>query len=74
MLCRARADGAVVRVLRVGLPARVADGGGEDALVLRGRVVLEEDVLCAPEAAGRERRDLGGAFACVRGREGDEQV
>lgn len=42
----------------VDLPAGVPDGGLEDALVLGGRVVLQENVLDAPEAACCERRDL----------------
>jgi hypothetical protein len=57
----ARAHVAVVRRPRALVPARVADGGFENALALRGRVVLEEDVLDAPEASSRERRDLGRA-------------
>jgi hypothetical protein len=55
---RAGADLSVGRVRRGGVPARVAHGGLQNALVLFGRVVFEEDVLDAPEAAGGERGDL----------------
>jgi len=37
----------------------VSDGGLEDALVLRGRVMLEEYVFDAPEAPCGERGDFG---------------
>ena len=64
MVRRARAHRLVVRVRRVLLPAGVSDGGLEDALVLLGREVLQEDVLDAPEAPSREGRHLGRAAAC----------
>jgi hypothetical protein len=56
----ARTHLAVARVLDV-LPATgVSHRGFEDALVLRRRVVLEEDMLRAPEAPVGE----GGDFGC----------
>ena len=73
MVGRAGAHCAVVGVLRIGFSASVANGGLEDALALRGREVLQEDVFCAPEAARGERRDLRGAVAWYReGRTGVE--
>lgn len=59
------ADGLVVRALDVFAPAGVADAGLEDALALRDGVVLQEDVLDAPEAACGEGRELGLAV-CVQ--------
>ena len=63
MVGRAGADLVVARVLRVLLSTRVPHRGLEDALVLLDGVVLEEDVLDAPEAAGGE----GGDFRCGSG-------
>lgn len=56
----ARADRPVGRAGGAGASACVSDGGPEDALVLGGRVVLEEDVLDAPEAACSEGGGVGG--------------
>ena len=50
----------LVAGIRDVLPASgVPDGGLEDALVLRGRVVLEEDVFDAPETSCCERGHFG---------------
>lgn len=56
----AAAHGAVVRVDRVGGAARVPYARGNDSLC--GREVLDEDVFGAPEAAGGEDGDFGGAY------------
>lgn len=64
MVRRARAHGPVVRVRRVLLPARVSNRGLEDALVLLGWEVLEEDVFDAPEASRREGCDFRCSVSC----------
>ena len=61
---RARAHRLVVGVLRALLAPGVADCRLEDALVLLGREVLEEDVFDAPEASRGKRRDFGRSAAC----------
>ena len=69
VLRRARAH-LLVRRLRGVLPsARVADGRLDDALVLGRRIVLEEDVLDAPEAAAGEGGELGLGGGWGRGRD-----
>lgn len=53
------ADGLVIGVRRRRFAAGVPDGRLEDALVLRRRVVLQEDVFGAPEAPRGEGSDFG---------------
>lgn len=55
---RPSADSGVVRVLRILLPACVSNRRLQDSLVLSNRIVLQKNVLYAPEASCGERCNL----------------
>lgn len=56
----ASADGLISRVCCVLLSTSISHSSPQDALVLCGRIVLEKNVLCAPETP----RSEGSYFAC----------
>ena len=56
----------------IGVSSGVPDGGLEDPLVLRRRVVLQEYMLHSPEATARKRGDFGSDFSCTAGEKWDE--
>jgi hypothetical protein len=58
-----RADQTVIGVLRVLVTSGIPDCSLQDALIFSYGVVLEENVLYAPEAARGERRQLCGSCA-----------
>ena len=64
MISRTRAHRPVVRVGRLLISTRVPHSSLQDPLVILDGIVLQEDVLDAPEAPGREGRHLGRAAAC----------
>ncbi len=64
MVCRARTNSSVVRIRRTFLASSVSDTRFQNALILRGREVLEEDVLGSPETSRGKGRDLGLPGCC----------
>ena len=59
MIGAPRAHRTVIRVRHTLLPTRIPHGGLQDALVLRNRIVLQENVFDAPEASCSKGGDLG---------------